>query len=435
MKPKFFKLNRLSLCHPQMTFKFSKGLAVGLSMHPANGTTVVTQVRNDNRDYLPETPSARDAKKTRKSREQLESLPKMHLESELLSINDYPTRASAYSQVIKRLQGATWPIRLRLRRPLFGHEVVPLQRMHELKNQSVRLQSFKRLLLYGLDLKLWKKGKAIDSRLWLTSTFVNWREEKLCSPYTKLEYGDPRFSKDAEMKKFLSVNRLKHLERYFLATAPEDDPEENINSLEQLCEYNGQRVIKGNYPFPKLFSDLGITNASDHEMLFRATSRWIMTIVGDNLSTQDSRSLYDVLYVRLGKDGSKDFSKTAADGHCFTLHFDVPKHTIRVGEETKGYYRGHVSAVLDDKVVITTDTGEIKKLPTKKAMQYLSVSLTFRVCLIIAAIPHRLIKSISMPLPPSLPPSLPHCGCRLRDQRREKLYLLRYLKLRISRWS
>ena len=96
--------------------------------------------------------------------------------------------------------------------------------------------------------------------------FVNWREEKLCSPYTKLEYGDPRFSKDAEMKKFLSVNRLKHLKRYF-SRRPEDDPEENINSLSSYAS-NGQRVIKGNYPFPKLFSDLGITNESDHEMLF-----------------------------------------------------------------------------------------------------------------------------------------------------------------------
>ena len=80
----------------------------------------------------------------------------------------------------------------------------------------------------------------------------------------------------------------------------------------------------------------------------------------------------------------------------------MPKHTIRVGEETKGIIED-MYQLYDDKVVITTDT-EGKLKPTKKAMQYLSVSLTFRVCLIIAAIPHR--QSISMPLPPSLPPSL-----------------------------
>ena len=355
-------------------------------MHPANGCTVVTQLRNDQRDYFPAEPKKLQMKAVAKAREELESLPLMHVGSELLSINDYPTRANTHAQVVTRLQHASWPVRLKLRRPLRLEEITPLDRIEELKNPSVRLQAFKRLLIYGARLNLHKKKTVIDSRLWLTPTFVNWRDEKLCSPFTKKEYSDPKFSKDQEMSKFLAANGLKHLEKSLIDKGPNADPEDNINTLADLCEFNGQRVIKGNYLFTKTYADLGINSADDQEKLFKATSKWLAATVSDELSTQGSRNLYDILFVRPGKQGCKGFTKEAKEGHCFTLHFDIPQHTIRVGERTKKP-PGVVSSVLDDAIVITSVSGKTVKLAmdgrdgkkTKKALEALAVSFSYPV--------------------------------------------------------
>ena len=359
------------------TCRRTQGLAVGLSMHPANGSTVVTQLRNDTRDYLPAKPKKLQVKQVNKAREELESLPLMYLESELLSINDYPTRANTHMQVVKRLQHASWPVRLKLRRPLFEEEITPLHKLEDLKNASVRLQAFKRLLIYGAKLTLHKKGVKIDSRLWLTPTLVNWRDEKLFSPYHKKEYSDPKFNREQEFTKFLAANGLKHLASK-LTEEYDDGAGGSVTkamTLERLLEFNGQSVIKGNYRYPFTYDDVQINDPSDHEKLFKATSKWLAGTVSANLSTQASRNLYDILFVRPGKNGCAGFHKSAKDMHCFTLHFDVPRHTIRVGEKTKAPYPGYVSNVLDTEVVITTLSGKTVKKPIEKAMKCLMVCM------------------------------------------------------------
>ena len=106
-----------------------------------------------------------------KAREELESLPLMHV-GELLSINDYPTRANTHAQVdavaarvVARAAEAP-PTTTAGRDHAAGQD-------RGVEEPPVRLQAFKRLLIYGARLNLLQEEDRHRPRLWLTPTLVN----------------------------------------------------------------------------------------------------------------------------------------------------------------------------------------------------------------------------------------------------------------------
>lgn len=277
-----------------VVFGEGMGFSVGLQENPATGETCVVQLRDNLRDYVPKHGSDKKG--------EVKKIPKMELLSVLIEINGIPTNPLTHAQVKLRLRQASFPLRLKLRRPLVPLvDAEPLHLLGKFSADDTALQAFKRLLSSGMPMHMYIKKKKIEGCLWLSETHLSWRERD--------------FNPSEDPLKWLRSLSKSHLVAPFKkagVTKPD------------LLVTNGKKGVKGAVQdFVHSFDEFGVTQASEAQQLFCEITTWQTKDLVEDLATRGARNLFSLGggFVRAGKD-TPGFGGKAKDERCFTLTLD-----------------------------------------------------------------------------------------------------------------
>mmetsp|Transcript_34227 Transcript_34227/g.79068 ORF Transcript_34227/g.79068 Transcript_34227/m.79068 type:complete len:903 (-) Transcript_34227:177-2885(-) len=285
----------------EYTVTFHEGMpfSVGLGEYAATGETVVTQLRDDGRDFVAKLGA--DKKETQK-------MPLIVMKSVLVAINDCPTKALSFQQVKDRVAKTPFPISLVLRKPL--EETHQLHQLKVFEAEDIKLQAFKRLLVHGMPIKLHSKKKTpVKSTIWLTTTHLAWRTED--------------YSPDTDVAKFLKSCQLSHLVKKFKRWEGMHSGEAVTGVTRSMLEAaNGKKYSGAVQDYTLTYEDIGCTVASECQKLFAETTAWGQADVLKDFHTRDAQNLFDIKFVREGKL-SPGFQSKAKENHCFTVHLQA----------------------------------------------------------------------------------------------------------------
>merc|ERR1711998_745533 len=152
-------------------------------------------------------------------------------------------------------------------------------------------------------------GKPINSMLWMTETHVIWRHED--------------YERDVDWVKFLRSQQLSHLVKPFKKFEQDYEEKHGVPftmSRDVLEQTNGKKYEGAVQDYKYTFHELGCKNASESQKLFSAISSWGQKEVITDFASRDAQNLFDINFVREGKQGGKGFTAGANDNYCFTLH-------------------------------------------------------------------------------------------------------------------